>query len=166
SYSKLTPAVGFHFACSFPKPFFAYALNKKKEYIPSVSPYSLASSSLCLDVTGSTLGSLDLKSAVVTCLVCSSVHLTSRVNSTLHSGQKSMHWQSLLYPINSHSRSFGDKDTPHAIRNTDKEILIQATMCANCYFKNSSLRWSVPVAVISSLLIGCKKEKLSDLSIL
>ncbi|KYM80119.1 hypothetical protein ALC53_09213, partial [Atta colombica] len=162
SYSKLTPAVGFHFACSFPKPFFAYALK----YIPSVSPYSLASSSLCLDVTGSTLGSLDLKSAVVTCLVCSSVHLTSKVNSTLHSGQKSMHWQSLLYPINSHSRSFGDKDTSHAIRNADKEILIGSeliTVCANCHFKSALV---ASVAVISSLLIDCKKEKLSELSIL
>jgi hypothetical protein len=27
SYSKHTPAVGFHFACSLPKPFFAYALS-------------------------------------------------------------------------------------------------------------------------------------------
>lgn len=28
SYSKDTPAVGFHLACSFPKPFLAYALSR------------------------------------------------------------------------------------------------------------------------------------------
>lgn len=67
--------------------------------LPSVSPYSLASSSLCLEVTGNTLGSLDFRSAVVTCLVWSSEHLTSRVNSTLHSGQKSGQLQSLVYWI-------------------------------------------------------------------
>ena len=54
---------------------------------PSLSPYSLASSSLCLDVTGMTLASDDLRSAVLICLVWSSWHLTSRVNSTEHSGQ-------------------------------------------------------------------------------
>ena len=67
---------------------------EKAILIPSVSPYSLASSSLCLEVTGTTLGSLDFKSAVVTCRVWSSVHLTSNVNSTLQSGQKSAQVQS------------------------------------------------------------------------
>ena len=42
-----------------------------------------------------TLDSADLKSLVVTCLVCSSVHFTSRVNSTEQSGQKSEQVQSL-----------------------------------------------------------------------
>ena len=43
-----------------------------------------------------TFGSADLKSLVVTCLVCSSLHLTSNVNSTAQSGQKSAQVQSLL----------------------------------------------------------------------
>ena len=43
----------------------------------------------------STLGSADLKSLVVTCLVCSSLHFTSSVNSTAQSGQKSAQVQSL-----------------------------------------------------------------------
>ncbi|KAI8042156.1 hypothetical protein M5D96_003458 [Drosophila gunungcola] len=62
-----------------------------------LSPYSLSSSPWLRDVTGSTLALLDFRSAVVTWRVCSSLHLTSRVNSTLHSGQKSRHMQSRVY---------------------------------------------------------------------
>lgn len=113
SYSKQTPAVGFHLACSLPKPFFAYALNFNSWPLRSfmikisslLSPYSLSSSSRCLDVTGSTRESLDFKSAVVTWRVCSSLHFTSNVNSTLHSVQKSKHEHSRVFWMRSTTSS-------------------------------------------------------------
>lgn len=45
-------------------------------------------------LTGNTFGLDEIRSALVTCLVWSSVHFTSIVNSTEHSGQNSSHVQS------------------------------------------------------------------------
>ena len=50
---------------------------------------------LLMLLTGITLGSDEMRSLVVTCLVWSSVHLTSRVSSTEQSGQNSSQVQSL-----------------------------------------------------------------------
>ena len=58
-----------------------------------------------LEVTGTTLESLLLRSALVTFLVWSSLHLTSSVNSTAQSAQKSVQVQSREYCIPSTASS-------------------------------------------------------------